>query len=73
MSHPIKRILALRALLCKKSYFLFDPRQTGKTFLLRQNLANVRTYNLLDSSGEVERFQVVLQKATIPFHERRAQ
>ena len=46
----IPRFLDLSALLRKKSYFLFGPRQTGKTFLIRQNLQNARVYNLLDQS-----------------------
>ena len=32
----VERILDLPALLEKKSYFLFGPRQTGKTFLIRE-------------------------------------
>jgi predicted AAA+ superfamily ATPase len=31
-----------------KSHFLFGPRQTGKTFLIRRVLPNVRIYDLLD-------------------------
>ncbi len=46
----IQRYLNVSELLKKKSYFLFGPRQTGKTFLIRQNLIGVRTYNLLDQS-----------------------
>jgi predicted AAA+ superfamily ATPase len=49
-SHPIRRILSLGGLLDKKSHFLFGPRQTGKTYLLRQDLAGVASYDLLDSS-----------------------
>ncbi len=45
----IKRILDLPALLEKKSHFLLGPRQTGKTFLVRHTLNNIRTYDLLDS------------------------
>ena len=33
----------------KKSHFLLGPRQTGKTFLIRHTLKNVRVYDLLDS------------------------
>ena len=33
-----KRILDLPALLTKKSFFLFGPRATGKSFLIRQQL-----------------------------------
>lgn len=46
----VERILDLPALLEKKSYFLFGPRQTGKTFLIRHSLPNVRIYDLLDAS-----------------------
>lgn len=46
----IPRILNLKELLAKKSHFLLGPRQTGKTFLIRQNLEGIRTYNLLDQS-----------------------
>jgi predicted AAA+ superfamily ATPase len=46
----IDRIVDLKALLSKKSHFLFGPRQTGKTFLIRQTLKEVRVYDLLDSS-----------------------
>jgi predicted AAA+ superfamily ATPase len=34
----IQRILDLNNLLMRKSYFLFGPRQTGKTFLIRHTL-----------------------------------
>ena len=34
----------------QKSCFLFGPRQTGKSTLIRQQLAGVRTYNLLDQT-----------------------
>ena len=46
----VPRLLDLSALLQKKSYFLFGPRQTGKTFLIRQTLAGVAYYDLLDST-----------------------
>ena len=44
----IARHLDARAILQQKSCFLFGPRQTGKSTLIRQQLADVRTYNLLD-------------------------
>jgi len=51
IEHPvIPRVLDLAALLAKKSHFLFGPRQTGKTFLVRQALPGARVYDLLDSS-----------------------
>ncbi len=46
----IERILDLSALLQKKSHFLFGPRQTGKTSLIRHSLKGVRSYDLLDTS-----------------------
>lgn len=50
MEPSIRRILPPRALLQKKSHFLFGPRQTGKTHLLRETLPDIRLYDLLDSS-----------------------
>ena len=46
----IERILDLPALMKKKSHFLFGPRQTGKTSLIRHTLKGVRVYDLLDTS-----------------------
>jgi len=46
----IERMVDLPALLTKKSYFLFGPRQTGKTFLIRHTLQGVRVYDLLDTA-----------------------
>jgi predicted AAA+ superfamily ATPase len=46
----VERVLDLPALLAQKSYFLFGPRQTGKTFLIRHSLINARVYDLLDTS-----------------------
>ncbi|HEY3306061.1 MAG TPA: AAA family ATPase [Candidatus Binatia bacterium] len=46
----IQRIVNLPEWLKKKSHFLFGPRQTGKTFLVRQVLPQARVYDLLDSS-----------------------
>ena len=42
----IERLVDLNVLLDKKSLFLFGPRQTGKTFLIRHTLENVRVYDL---------------------------
>ncbi len=44
----IPRVLDLRAILQKKSCFLFGPRQTGKTWLIRRSLADCKFFNLLD-------------------------
>jgi len=38
----IHRVLDLGTLLAKKSHFLFGPRQTGKTFLVRATLPAAR-------------------------------
>ena len=46
----IERVLNLPFLLQKKSHFLFGPRQTGKTSLIRHSLRGVRSYDLLDPS-----------------------
>ena len=46
----IERILHLPSLVEKKSYFLFGPRQTGKSSLVRRTLKQARVYNLLDTS-----------------------
>ena len=46
----VERVVDLNNLLGKKSHFLFGPRQTGKTFLIRHTLKGVRLYDLLDSS-----------------------
>jgi len=46
----IERNIQLPLLLEKKSYFLFGPRQTGKSSLIQHTLKGVRTYDLLNSS-----------------------
>jgi uncharacterized protein len=38
----------------RKSHFLFGPRQTGKSYLIRHALAEARVYDLLDSSVFLE-------------------
>ncbi len=49
MKSPIiARYLDARELLGQRSCFLFGPRQTGKSTLIRQQLGDIRTYNLLD-------------------------
>ncbi len=45
----ITRILDLESTLKEKSCFLFGPRQTGKSWLIRQRLSQCRVYNLLDN------------------------
>lgn len=46
----IERMVDLPALIGKKSHFLFGPRQTGKTSLIRHTLKGVKVYDLLDTS-----------------------
>ena len=46
----VQRVLDLPGLLEKKSHFLFGPRQTGKTSLVRHTLKGARVYDLLDTS-----------------------
>jgi len=46
----VVRLPDLAAWLGAKSHFLFGPRQTGKTFLVRRTLPRARVYDLLDSS-----------------------
>jgi predicted AAA+ superfamily ATPase len=46
----IARLPDLKGWLRQKSHFLFGPRQTGKTFLIRQVLPQARVYDLLDSA-----------------------
>ncbi len=46
----IARTPDLAGWLAKKSHFLFGPRQTGKTFLVRRALPRARVYDLLDSA-----------------------
>jgi len=46
----IRRAVDLARLLAKKSYFLLGPRQTGKSFLVRRTLPDVRLDELLDSA-----------------------
>lgn len=46
----IERFPEVKRWLEKKSHFLFGPRQTGKTFLIRRVLPHARLYDLLDSS-----------------------
>lgn len=45
----IPRMLHLREMLKNKSYFLFGPRQTGKSWLIQNTLQDCKSYNLLES------------------------
>ncbi|CUQ66323.1 ATP-binding protein [Candidatus Nitrospira inopinata] len=42
----VPRILDLPKLLATKSYFLFGPRQTGKTYMIRRQFPGAKYYNL---------------------------
>ena len=42
------RVLDLPSLLAAKSHFLFGPRQTGKTTLIRETLKDAEVFDLLD-------------------------
>lgn len=46
----LDRQVDLQALLKGKSYFLFGPRQTGKSSLIAHSLKDARVYNLLDNA-----------------------
>lgn len=46
----VPRLLDLPGLLKKRSHFLFGPRQTGKTSLVRHSLKEAKVYDLLDTS-----------------------
>lgn len=45
----IARVLDIVTVLKRKSIFLFGPRQTGKSWLIRNTLKQHRIYNLLES------------------------
>ena len=45
----LERALPLAALARAKSHFLFGPRQTGKSYLIRHALPGVKLYDLLDT------------------------
>jgi uncharacterized protein len=45
----MQRYLDLKALSSRKSHFLLGPRQTGKSWLIREQLRGVKVYNLLEN------------------------
>jgi len=45
-----KRILNLQTAIKKKSHFLFGPRATGKSWLIKHDLPEAQVFDLLDSS-----------------------
>lgn len=51
------RTLDLHALVEKKSHFLFGPRSTGKSTLIRQTLPNYQIIDLLDSNTRLRLLQ----------------
>ena len=55
------RRLDLASLLKKRSHFLFGPRGTGKSTLVRQALPDARVYDLLDG----ETFQRLLRRPAL--------
>ncbi len=50
MAPSVERLANLPDWLRRKSHFLFGPRQTGKTYLIRRALPAARVYDLLDSA-----------------------
>lgn len=46
----VKRLIDLTVLLKQKSYFLFGPRQTGKSSLIQHDFPTAKVYNLLDNA-----------------------
>ncbi|MDO8524996.1 MAG: AAA family ATPase, partial [Candidatus Omnitrophota bacterium] len=46
----IERFVDLGAMLKQKSYFLFGPRQTGKSTLVQHRFPKAKVYNLLDNA-----------------------
>lgn len=49
MINTFKRVLSLPSLMGAANHFLFGPRSTGKTYLIRKQLSDVKVYDLLDS------------------------
>lgn len=46
--NSVRRMLDLAAITRRNSCFLFGPRQTGKSWLIRSTLCDARVYDLLD-------------------------
>jgi predicted AAA+ superfamily ATPase len=49
MNNKVNRIIGLNALLKTRSVFLLGPRQTGKSWLIREQFPNALKFNLLQS------------------------
>jgi predicted AAA+ superfamily ATPase len=60
--------LDLKLLLKTKSHFLLGPRQTGKSFLIKETLKGVKTYNLLhrDTFLKLNVDQTLIRKELTP-------
>ena len=56
-----KRLIELNQLLKRKSCFLFGPRQTGKSWLIKQQLQRAKKYDLLD----VETFRALSYRPSL--------
>ena len=56
-----QRILKLKNLLNKKSFFLFGPRSIGKTTLIHQQIPQAKNYDLLDA----EIYRMLLKRPKI--------
>ena len=68
MSPEVPRFFDARAILRQRSCFLFGPRQTGKSTLVRQQLAGLPTYNLLDQAlfARLSRHPGLIREALTP-------
>ena len=69
MSPPeVPRHLQIAPVLASKSCFLFGPRQTGKSTLIRQQLAGCPVYDLLDQSLflRLSRHPALIREALMP-------
>ena len=64
----VPRVLNISELLKKRSYFLFGPRATGKSTLVRIALPQARVYDLLDG----ETFQRLLKRPALLAEETQA-
>ena len=64
----IPRLLDAGEMLRRRSCFLFGPRQTGKSTLIRQQLAGLPTYNLFDQAlfARLSRHPGLIREALTP-------
>ena len=61
METNYKRIININQLLSRKSCFLFGPRQTGKSWLIRESTGIDKVYNLL----EIDTFRALSRKPSL--------